>query len=78
MKAEGRPHLIHSGRPAPTEPFSCSGFGRAAQAKSEIQTVMPTEQDSLQGKGGADGFGLGVPVISLIIQARLPLVQRET
>ena len=34
-----------------TSPFFCSGFKRAAQARSGIQTVFPTEQNSLQEKG---------------------------
>ena len=55
---------IHETRNPFTEPFSCSGFGRAAQARSGIRTVFPTEQDSLQGKGARKDF-----VISWIIQA---------
>ena len=59
MKAEGRPRRI-----LPLDPFSVADSVGAAQARSGIRAVFPTEQDSLQKKGLVEGFGLGVPVAS--------------
>ena len=47
---------ILSGRPAPTEPFSCSGFcggplGKERNTDCICDGGAQPEQDSLQGKG---------------------------
>ena len=56
MKAEGRaPGQILSPNPIfankAVADYVGAALRRAAQARSAIQTVLPTEQDSLQAKG---------------------------